>query len=156
MAPPAKKSNVGMMVAIAATVVVLAGGGWFLLNRKQPSAASVQPTPSASTASVTATAALGTAPIPAGQGALLLSASPWGELAGIVNEKNQKPVDLSDDKLSTPTRVDLEPGMYRVTLNGPNGPKTFDVQIDQGKRKPHHENFGGVDIGEIEKEMSNQ
>ena len=157
MAPPAKKSNVGMMVAIAVTVVVLAGGGWFLLNRKQPSAASVQPTPSASsTASVTATAALGTAPIPAGQGALLLSASPWGELAGIVNEKNQKPVDLSDDKLSTPTRVDLEPGMYRVTLNGPNGPKTFDVQIDEGKRKPHHENFGGVDIGEIEKEMSNQ
>ncbi len=155
MAPPAKKSNVGMMAAIAATVIVLAGGGWFLLHQKQSVTAVPAPVAS-STASVTTTAALGMAPIPAGQGALLLSASPWGELEGIVNEKNQKSVDLSDEKRSTPTRVDLDPGTYKVTLKGPDGPKTFDVQISQGKRESHHENLGGVDIGAIEKEMSNQ
>ena len=70
---------------------------------------------------------------------------------------NSKTIDLSDEKRSTPTRIDLDPGMYRVTLKGPSGfaPKTFDVQIDKGQRKSYHENFG-VDIGEIEKEMSNQ
>jgi len=156
MAPPAKKSKVGMMAAIAATVLVLAGGGWLFLHKTQ-APPTLQPTAVvSSTASVTATAALGTAPIPSGQGALLLSASPWGELEGIVNEKNQKSVDLSDEKRSTPTRVDLDPGTYKVTLKGPDGPKTFDVQISQGKRAPHHEDFGGVDIGAIEKEMSNQ
>ena len=65
-------------------------------------------------------------------------------------------MDLSDEKKSTPTRIDLEPGTYRVTLKGPDGPRTFDVQIDVGKRNPHHENFGVVDFGEIVKEMSNQ
>lgn len=156
MAPATpRKSSTGMMAAIAAAVVLLAGGGWFLTHRTQPGPV-VQPSATAATSSVTATAAVGTAPIPAGQGALLLSASPWGELEGIVNEKNSKPVDLSDEKKSTPTRIDLDPGTYRVTLKGPDGPRTFDVQIDVGKRNPHHENFGGVDLGEIEKEMSNQ
>ncbi|MEO6259594.1 MAG: hypothetical protein ABIP63_04560, partial [Thermoanaerobaculia bacterium] len=136
--------------------IVLAGGGWFLLHQKQSATAVPAPVAS-STASVTTTAALGTAPIPSGQGVLLLSASPWGELEGIVNEKNQKSVDLSEEKRSTPTRVDLDPGTYKVTMKGPDGrPKTFDVQISQGKREAHHENLGGVDISTIEKEMSNQ
>ena len=154
MAPPVtKKSNTGMMAGIAATVLILAAGGWYFTHRTQP-VPGVQP--ASSTSSVTATATAGTAPIPSGQGALLLSASPWGELEGIINAKDSKPVDLSDEKKSTPTRIDLEPGTYRVTLKGPDGPRTFDVQIDVGKRNPHHENFGVVDFGEIEKEMSNQ
>ena len=84
---------------------------------------------------------------------LRLSASPWGELDKVINADTNKPVDLSDEKRSTPTRIELEPGKYSVTLKGPDGATTFDVKIEAGKRLPVHKDTGNVDYGQLEKEI---
>jgi serine/threonine protein kinase len=152
-APP--KKNTAMLGAIAAAVVValLAGGYFFMRKPDTTTVATTTAVPSGT--QVTATAPSSTAPLPAGQGALLLSASPWGELEKIVSADN-KPVDLSDEKRSTPTRIDLDPGRYTVTLNGPKGPQTFDVEIHAGEKVGKHETLGTVDYNELEKEMNKQ
>ena len=93
-----------------------------------------------------------TAPVPAGQGVLLLSASPWGDIEKIVDEKGMQ-VDLSEEKRSTPTRIELAPGKYSVTMVGPAKKETFDVEIAAGRRVPITKNLGGVDINELEKEV---
>ena len=153
-APP--KKNVAMIGGIAAAAVIVIGIGVAVMMRKPaatpPTATVGQP----STAVVTATAVTGTTPVPAGQGVLLLSASPWADLENIINEKNKKPVDLSDEKRSTPTRIELDPGKYMVTVSGPIGKKTFDVQIDAGKRTPHWEDMGGVNFDDLQKEVTKQ
>ncbi len=95
-------------------------------------------------------------PISGNHGVLLLSASPWGDVEKIVNTKDNKPVDLSDDSRSTPTRIELDPGNYMVVLNGPNGTKTFDVKIDAGKPAMKTIEMGNVNIDELEREMQKQ
>jgi hypothetical protein len=88
---------------------------------------------------------------------LLLSAQPWGDIDKIVNAKDQKPVTLSDDSKSTPTRIDLPPGKYLVTLNGPAGKQqTFDVQIDAGKPTQKKISMEDVNFEELEKELQKQ
>jgi serine/threonine protein kinase len=154
-ATPGKK-NVGTIAAIAAAVVIVIGLGVALLLRKPASTPPTATIGQPSTAAVTATAVSGTAPIPVGQGVLLLSASPWADLENIINEQNKKVVDLSDEKRSTPTRIDLDPGKYLVTVSGPSGKKTFDVQIDAGRRTPHWEDMGGVNFEDLQKEMTRQ
>jgi eukaryotic-like serine/threonine-protein kinase len=143
-----KKSNTGMMIGIAAAIVAVLGIAGFLMMRK-PAVQPVQPSVAASTSVTT------TAPAPAlGEGILLLSASPWGELEKIVDQ-NGKAVDLSDEKKSTPTRIELASGKYQVTLSGPNGvSETFDVNIRPGQREMVKKNLGGpVDLNELEKEV---
>jgi hypothetical protein len=143
-----------MISSIAAGVVIVVGIALaVLLNRptvQPPTGTAGVP----STAVVVATA--GTTPVPAGQGVLLLSASPWADLDQIINENNKKRIDLADEKRSTPTRIELDPGKYLVTLSGPSGKKTFDVQIDAGKRTPHWEDMGGVNFDDLQKEVTKQ
>ena len=151
MAPPAKK-NTGMMIGIAAAVVLVLGiGGWFAMKGRSPQTVTTATTPASGTL-VTSTAPDST-PVPPGQGVLLLSASPWGDLDKIINADTKKPVDLSDEKKSTPTRIELEPGKYFVTLNGPDGATTFEANIVAGKRLPIHKDTGNVDFGQLEKEI---
>lgn len=149
-APP-KKSNTGMMIGIAAAIVVvlgIAGAIIFKPTVQTPTVAG----PTAGT-SVTATAAATTTtPIPAGQGVLLLSASPWGNVEKIVDDKGMQ-VDLSDDKRSTPTRIELAPGTYSVTMSGPARTETFPVQVVAGRRLPVRRDLGVVDFNELEKEL---
>jgi serine/threonine protein kinase len=154
-AAAAPKKNAALLGAIAAAVVIaLLAGGYFM--RRKPSAPVVATTTAVpSGAQVTATPPNANALLATGQGALLLSASPWGELEKIVSSDN-KAVDLSDDKRSTPTRIDLDPGRYTVTLNGPKGPETFDVEIKAGEKLGKHETLGAVDYNELEKEMNRQ
>ncbi|MDP9361390.1 MAG: protein kinase [Acidobacteriota bacterium] len=146
----AKKSNTGMMIGIAAAIVIVLGvAGFFIMRNKQTTA----PTAAASTTSVTATAPASTAPIAAGQGVLLLSASPWGDLEKIVDDKG-KSVDLTDDKRSTPTRIELEPGQYAVTVAGPNGTKkTIPVSIEAGKPNRQRIDLENVNYDELQKEV---
>ena len=94
--------------------------------------------------------------IPAGQGALLLSASPWGDIDKIVDDRNKQQITLNEDNRSTPTRLDLAPGKYLVTMSGPAGKTTtFDVVVDAGHMtRPKTVDFGGVNFDELEKEMS--
>jgi serine/threonine protein kinase len=148
-----KKSITGMIIGIAAAIVVVLGvAGYLMRGSRSP----VTPAPGTTAGTnVTATALTSTTPIPPGQGVLLLSASPWGDLQKIVDAKG-KAVDLSDEKKSTPTRIELAPGKYSVTLAGPTRAETYDIQIEAGKRRPLHADFGGVNLDELEKEVSKQ
>ncbi len=151
-AAPAKK-NTWMFIGIAAAlVVVLAAGGWFMTHQQKTTA---PPVTASSTAGsqVTSTATTSTAPIAAGHGVLLLSASPWGDLDKIVSADTKKQVALDQDSASTPTRVELEPGKYTVTLKGPNGDQTFDVNVEAGKAVKIHKDLGSPDLGQLEKEI---
>ena len=152
-APAAPKKNTAMIAGIAAAVIIaLLIGSWFVLKKPEPS--EVATTTTAPGTEVTTTAATSTVPIPAGQGMLLLSASPWGELEKIVSKENQREVPLTDELRSTPAAIPLDPGSYLVTINGPSGSKTIDVQIKSGQRTPHNEDMGGVDFDALAKEVS--
>ncbi len=64
---------------------------------------------------------------------------------------------VSGDDRSTPTRIQLAPGKYLVTLSGPAGTQqTFDVQIDAGKPTSKRIDLGGVNLDELEKEVDKQ
>jgi serine/threonine-protein kinase len=146
-----KKSSAGMMIGIAAAIVIVLGSAAFFILKNRQTAA---PVGVASTTSVTATAPTSTAPIPAGQGVLLLSASPDGELQKIMDDKGNS-IDLADEKRSTPTRIELQPGQYTVTMLGPNGTtKTANVHIEAGKRKEVPFDMEHINYDELEKEFS--
>lgn len=146
----AKKSNTGMMIGIAAAVVIVLGAAGFFFWKKGQT---TTPTGVAATTTVTTTAPSGT-PIPAGQGLLLLSATPWGQLEKIIDEKG-KSIDLTDDKRDTPTRIELEPGQYTVTMAGPNGtPKSRSIRVEAGKTVREMFDLEKVNYDELEKEVA--
>lgn len=142
----AKKSNTATIAAIAAAIVLVLGIGGYLMTRSKP--APQTPVAAPSSASVVASAP---APIPPGKGQLLLSASPWGDIEKIVDEKGKAfPVSAE----STPARLDLPPGDYKVTLAGPDNKRdTFDVHIDAGKQTPLHRDLGTPNLDELEREV---
>lgn len=150
--PP--KRSVGMIAAIAAVVLLLiAAGAWYATRKPSPPIATAT-TGTEVTATVTTTA---TPPIAPGQGLLLLSASPWGDLDTIVNKADQKKVELSEELLSTPARIPLEAGSYLVTVSGPAGTReTIDVTIEAGKQSQKHITMDPVDYDALAKEMSKQ
>ncbi len=149
-----KKKNVAMISAIAAAVVIVIGVAVFLLR---PKPQQIQNTGSVAVGtSITTTASSSTTPIPPGQGRLLLSASPWGDIEKIIDERNNKPVNLDDEKRSTPAGIDLNPGKYLVTVRGPQKSQTIDVQIDAGKNVKKTLDLGGVDYDELQKEITKQ
>lgn len=148
----ARKKNTALIAAIAAVVVIALGIGVFFMLRKQgpETAATATAAPSGSAVTTTTPAGAG---IPPDRGALLLSASPWGDLQKIVSAKDHKVVPLSDDVSSTPARIDLPPGTYSVTLAGPQGTQTVEVSIEAGKRTPQHVNFKQVDVDSLMNEI---
>ena len=147
-APPAK-NRTPLMAAAAAIVVVLIAAGYFLTRKPAEPVASV-PTATAGT-EVTSTGS--TAPIAPGQGVLLLSASPWGEIERIVSKGDQKEVPLEED-LSTPARIALAPGDYTVTLSGESGTQTIDVRIDAGKPTQRNVRMRDVNFDELTQEVT--
>jgi hypothetical protein len=148
--PPAeKKKNTAMIAAIAAVVVLAIAIGAFIALKK-PDAAPVATTTTPAGTEVTTTAS----GLAAGQGLLLLSASPWGDLDRIVSKADQKEVTLPADTLSTPARIALEPGSYTVTLNGPGAPKTIEVQIEAGKPTARHVPMADVDFDTLTREVT--
>ncbi len=154
-APAAPKKNVAMIAAIAAVIVIaLALGAYFMTRTTTPAPIAAATTPSGT--DITATASPTTSPIPAGQGVLLLSASPWGNLDKIVNADNKQNVRLTEEDRSTPTRIELEPGNYLVTVSGPDRSETVTVQIEAGKRVRQRFNMGSVNLEELEKEVGKQ
>jgi serine/threonine-protein kinase len=154
-AGPAQKKNTALMAAIAAVVVIAIGIGVFFILRKQGPQTATTATAAPAAGAVTTTAAAGAA-IPADRGALLLSASPWGDLQKIVNSKDHRVVPLPDDISSTPARIDLPPGTYNVTLAGPQGTQTVEVSIEAGKRTPQHIDFKQVDVDTLMNEIGSK
>jgi eukaryotic-like serine/threonine-protein kinase len=152
-APP--KKNTAMLGAIAAVVVIaLAIGGWLMFGKKDEAPVATNTAAPLGT-EVTTTATPG-APPPAGQGVLLLSASPWGELEKIVRKNDQKEITVPEDERATPSRIPLEPGVYTVTVNGPASKETVEVQIEAGKNTPKHISTGSVDYDALSSEMAKE
>jgi serine/threonine-protein kinase len=150
--PEPKKNNTAMLGAIAAIVVIgLIIGGYFMF--KKPATTDVVTTTATSGTELTTTTMQPT-PVPAGQGVLLLSASPWADLEKIVSKSDQREVTLTDD--STPVSIPLPPGDYSVTVKGPSGSQTIDVNIVAGQRTPKHLEMGGVDYDKLTEEVSKQ
>jgi serine/threonine protein kinase len=147
-----QKKNTALIAAIAAVVVIAIGIGVFFMLRKQGPQTAATATAAPAAGAVTATAPVGAA-IPADRGALLLSASPWGDLQKIVSAKDHKVIPLSDDVSSTPARIDLPPGTYNVTVAGPDGTQTIEVSIEGGKRTPQHVDFKHVDVDSLMNEI---
>jgi len=152
MVAPPKKSNTGMMIGIAAAIVVVLAIAAIVMLKKPTAQVPAAGPVASTTVTATAAAVTGTVPIPAGQGILLLSASPWGNVEKIVDDKGLQ-VDLSEEKRSTPTRIELAPGKYQVTMSGPARKETFDVEVVAGRRAMARRDLGGVDFNELEKEL---
>jgi len=153
IAPPGPRKNMALIGGIAAAVVIAIVAA-VLLTRKETTVQPADTVVSTAGTEVTATAPTATqAPIPGDQGLLLLSASPWGELDRIVSKSDQKEVPLPADR-DTPTRVQLEPGQYTLTMSGPQGQKTVDVNIKAGGRHAHNVNMGDVNFDELERELT--
>jgi hypothetical protein len=145
-----KKSNTGMMIGLAAALAIVLGGGYLFWKSKQP-ATLVAPI---SSTVVTTTAPASTAPALAGKGTLLLSASPWGELDKIVDDKG-KSIDITDDDKSTPTSIKLDPGNYTVTMSDTKGkPHMMSITVEAGKQVKKRFDFETVNFDELQKEVS--
>jgi serine/threonine protein kinase len=150
----APKKNTMMIAAIAAVAVIAILAGVFFATRKS------DPTPVVTTTTA-GTDVTSTAPkpaplaIPPGHGVLLLSASPWGELDRIVSKNDQAEVPLTSEKRSTPTRIELKPGEYDVTLSGPSGEmKTISVNIQEGQATPQRVPMSEVDLDALTNEVT--
>ena len=89
-----------------------------------------------------------------GKGVLLLSASPWGELDKIVDDKG-KSIDITDEDKSTPTSIKLDPGKYTVTMSDTKGKsQTLSVTVESGQHVKKRFDFNTVNFDELEKEVA--
>ena len=155
---PAAASRMPLYAGIAVAALLVAVVAAWMLNRR-PAPVEQTEVPATATSAPSATAITATAsptPPPGGQGVLLLSATPWGDVERIIDAGTRRPVDLTDEDRSTPTRIALDPGKYLVTLSGPSGEQTFDVIIEAGKRVPKSVTTGSVDLESLQKEVSQQ
>ena len=150
IAPPRKK-NVAVIAGIAAAVILAILAGVWALTRPPATPAPAETVVSTAGSEVTATSLK---PAAGDQGLLLLSAAPWGELDRIVSKASQKEVPLDEELRDTPARIALAPGEYSITVNGPQGPKTIDVEIRAGEPTRANVPMGSVDFDELEKELT--
>jgi eukaryotic-like serine/threonine-protein kinase len=153
MPPAAAKKSPALWIGIAALVVIgIIVGVFVMLKRDTYTPQVVTGTSTTGTAITTTTPA--PPPIPGGQGMLLLSASPWGEVEKIFAKEQNKEIALTEDLRYTPAAIRLDPGTYSVTLGGPKGSKTIDVQIEAGKRSPHNIDMDSIDFDALAEEVS--
>lgn len=155
IAPP-KKNSMALAAIAAAVVIALLIGGYIFTRSKSGNEVTQTGGPVVNATATSGTQITATAAPPGAQGKLLLSASPWGELEKIVNLDNNKAVDLSDEKRSTPTAIDLDPGKYAVTVRGPDSSQTIDVRITPGQRLRKQVTTAKINFDEIEKEVAPQ
>ncbi|MEO8034290.1 MAG: serine/threonine-protein kinase [Acidobacteriota bacterium] len=153
---PKPKKNIVMISAIAAVLAIAIGIG-VLVMRKPAPGPDIKVVTTGANSGTSVTVPPPPPILPAGQGALLLSAAPWGEIEKIVKSDDQKPVDLSEEKRITPTRIELQPGKYLVTVISPAGAQTIDVNIEAGKQtRKTIGTFGPDQLNDLEKEVNPQ
>lgn len=143
-----KKKNTAVIAAAAAVVLALLAV--YFMSRKPAETPVAGPTTTTGTA-VTTTATT-TMPITPGQGLLLLSATPWGDIERIVNKSDQTVVALKDE--STPARIELPPGRYIVTLSNEKGTKTTEVTVRAGEPTRQVVPMGDLDYDDITREVT--
>ncbi|HEX9985267.1 MAG TPA: serine/threonine-protein kinase [Thermoanaerobaculia bacterium] len=151
-APAGRKSNVGMIAGIAAVLLVAIIGAAVYFTRKPADVAPVATNTVATSGTDIVSSTAPPQPIPSGQGVLLLSATPWGDLDKIVGADQQE-VQLPEDSRSTPARIALQPGKYTVTVSGPARSDVIEVQIKAGELTRHNVDLGKVDYDQLAKEM---
>jgi serine/threonine protein kinase len=156
--PEPKKKNVVLISAIAAILVIAIGIGVFVMTRdRKPTDIVTNTGGTTATSGTTLTVPPPPPNLPAGQGVLLLSAAPWGDIEKIVKSDSNKPVDLTEEKRSTPTRIELDPGKYLVTVTSSAGQQTIDVDIEAGKQtKKVIGTLGADQLNDLEKEVNPQ
>jgi serine/threonine protein kinase len=147
---PAKKKNVPLMAAAAVLVLLAITAAVFFMGKRD--AETVATTVPVSTAGTDVTTTAST-PLAPGEGVLLLSATPWGDIDRIVSNKDQRTVPLDND-LSTPARIPLAPGDYTITLVGEKGPKTIGVTVASGKTTRHRVDMDTVNYDELTQEVT--
>lgn len=153
---PKPKKNLVLISAIAAVLVIAIGIGLIVMRKPAPGP-DVKVVTTGANSGTSVTVPPPPPNLPAGQGVLLLSAAPWGDIEKIVKSDDQKPVDLSEEKRSTPTRIELQPGKYLVTVNSPAGAQTIDVNIEAGKQTRKTIGALGPDqLNDLEKEVNPQ
>lgn len=144
-----KKKNTAMLAAAAAVVLVLLAVGAWVMLRKPDAPPVAGPTDTAGTA-ITTTAS-SSPPMPPGQGMLLLSASPWGDIERIVNKNDQKEIAVSDE---LPAAIALPAGEYTVTLSDNDGTKTIDVNVVAGQRTKQVVKMNDLNLDDITREVT--
>jgi serine/threonine protein kinase len=151
----AKKKSPALWIGVAAAVLIAVVAGVLMMGRKSsPDEPAVATATTTAGSVVTSTSPSVTTPIPSGQGLLLLSASPWGDVEKIVDMDQQKEIALLEEYRSTPARIPLDPGKYEVTVKGPEGEKTVNIDIQAGKRTPHRVDLSTIDYDKLAEEVS--
>ncbi len=152
MARP-RRSSMAIGAIAAVVILVISAVVVYVVTRPKPGGGGVtgsvvsSATPATSGTKIDATS-------PAGPpGRLLLSASPWGELEKIVNLDNNQAIALDDDKKSTPTAIQLDPGKYSVTVRGPGSTQIIDVDIQSGQDVKKSVVTGSVNYDDLEKQV---
>jgi len=156
----AKPRRTGPMLAMgAAAALVLATIGYYAL-RPRPD---VEEVPNTTTTPITSTSVTSTAsitstsvPLAAGQGELLLYASPHGSVEQIIRSDTREPMNLPSpgDERSTPLRLPLPEGKYELVVSNGTERKESSIVVQAGKRTPHYVDFG-LDLDEVSKSILN-
>lgn len=145
---PKKNRKVALIAAAAAIVIGLIVTGVFMKRKETPTVATTTATPAGT--DVTSTAA---APMAAGDGLLLLSASPWADINSIVNTSDNKAVPFAER--STPAAIPLAPGAYEITLVDDQGrSKKEQVTVQSGKPTRLKVDMGTVNFDELYREVT--
>jgi hypothetical protein len=149
----APKKNKTALFGMAAGILAVIIGLAVVFSRKAPEpVATTTVIPSGTDVTTTATT-----PMAAGEGVLLLSASPWGDIDKIVNTKDNSEVALQDELKSTPARIELPAGDYSITLHDEQGRQKIErVTVKSGQSTRHKVNMGDVNYDELYREVTKQ
>jgi hypothetical protein len=149
-----EKKNTARIAAIAAVVVIaIAAGVWFAMKPKTV-APTVATTTSTAAVPATASASVTAPPLATGQSELQLLASPYGELQKVIDMQTNKEIQLSSDDMSTPFRIPLPAGDYKLVVAGPNGEtQTREVHLDAGARRPELITFRSPNLDALSEDV---
>lgn len=119
----AATAKLWLLVGAAASVLVGAVVTAILMRRPPPPPAPTGPAP----------------------GALLLTAAPWASVARI--QDLDRGVDAPVAGETTPVRLALAPGRWRITLRGPSGAEaSVEATVGSGAEVPRHVTLPGFDL----------
>lgn len=124
--PEAGGRKTGLIIGgVAAAVIVAAVAGWMLT--KGDTAGDVTPG--------TTTDVTGTRPVPPDDAIIQLSS--LGTLESIVNSSTNEPLNLQESDVTTPLRLVVPPGSYKVTVRSlDERTHTLDVTVAAGDVRP--------------------
>ena len=138
--PPPISDRRRRIIAIAAPVLILGALVYWIVTRPRTET-TVKTTPVVSGATAPAKPAV--TPTSYAE----INAEPWGTVGNITTPQGELVRAVNDQ---TPVRVELSPGQYEVTLDGPNGQhKRVHVEVPQEGGKSYFVLFHKPDVGQI-------